>query len=48
MKSLTEEDIITAMTNNDYIVHLSPKKRYKIDLNIKNIRKGKIKIIETE
>ena len=39
-----EEEIITEMMNFDYITYIPPKRKYKIELNIKKIRKAYSKI----
>lgn len=41
LTTISEEDIAMEMIDHDFIVKISPKKRYKIKVHIRNVRKGK-------
>jgi len=38
--NITEEDIIIAMIEHDFVAKILPKKKYKIQVLVKNIKKG--------
>jgi len=38
--NITEEDIIIAMIEHDFVTKILPKKKYKIQVLVKNIKKG--------
>ena len=45
---LSEEEIVMEMVNHDIITGLLPKRRYKVELKVMNIRRGKPKIVDPE
>lgn len=45
---LSEEDIVSGMLKQDFIVRMPPRKRYTIELELKSIRKAKPRIVEPE
>ncbi len=45
---LSEEEIVMEMVGHDIIPGLPPKRRYKVELKIRNIRRGKPKIVAPE
>lgn len=45
---ISEEDIVMEMLEHDFIVRVPPKKRYTVELEVKNIRKGEPRIVEPE
>jgi len=47
-EGILEEDLFLEMVEHDYIVKMPPKRRYTIELDIKNIRRGEPRIFEIE
>lgn len=47
-KEITEDEITLEMVEHDFIVRMPPKRRYTIELEVTNIRKGKPRFIEPE
>jgi hypothetical protein len=47
-EGILEEDLFLEMVEHDYIVKMPPKRRYTIELDIKNIRRGEPGIFEIE
>jgi len=45
---ISEEDILLEMIEHDFVVRMPPKKRYTIELEVKNIIKGEPRIAEPE
>lgn len=45
---MSEEDIVMEMVEHDFIVRMPPKKRYTIQVEVKNIKKGELRIVEPE
>ena len=45
---LSEEEIVMEMVDHDIITGLPPKRRYKVELKVMNIRRGKPKIVNPE
>jgi hypothetical protein len=45
---LSEEEIVMEMVDHDIITGLLPKRRYKVELKVMNIRRGKPKIVDPE
>jgi len=45
---LSEEEIVMEMVDHDIITGLPPKRRYKVELRVRNIRRGKPKIVNPE
>ena len=45
---LSEEEIVMEMVGHDIITGLPPKRRYKVELKVMNIRRGKPKIVDPE
>lgn len=45
---LSEEEIVMEMVDHDIITGLPPKRRYKVELKVMNIRRGKPKIVDPE
>nr|QNO51790.1 hypothetical protein PFGANNDM_00025 [Methanosarcinales archaeon ANME-1 ERB6] len=45
---LSEEVIVMEMVDHDIITGLPPKRRYKVELKVMNIRRGKPKIVDPE
>ena len=43
---ISEEDILLEMIEHDFVVRMPPKKRYTIELEVKNIRKGEPRITD--
>lgn len=37
---ISEEEIVMDMVEHDYVVRMPPKRKYTIELEIKNIRRG--------
>lgn len=47
-KYISEEDIVMEMVEHDFIVRMPPKKRYIVELEVKDVRKGEPRIVEPE
>lgn len=47
-KYISEEDIVMEMVGHDFIVRMPPKKRYIVELEVKDVRKGEPRIVEPE
>jgi|YelNatPaOPRAMG01_1025707.scaffolds.fasta_scaffold14324_4 hypothetical protein len=47
-EEISEEDLFSEMLEHDFIVKMPPKRRYSIELSIKNIRRGEPKIFDIE
>jgi hypothetical protein len=47
-EEISEEDLFSEMLEHDFIVKMPPKRRYSIELSIKNIRRGEPRIFEIE
>ena len=46
--STSEEDIAMEMIEHDFVVKMPPKKRYKIQVHVRNVRKGKPRPVELD
>jgi hypothetical protein len=44
----SDEDIMTAMQENELIVRMPPIKKYKIKAKVKSIKKASLRIVEPE
>jgi hypothetical protein len=47
-EEISEEDLFLEMLEHDFVVKMPPKRRYTIELDIKNIRRGEPRIFEIE
>lgn len=45
---ISEEDIAIEMLEHDFIVKMSPKKRYKIQVHVISVKKGDPRLVETD
>ncbi len=43
-----EEDIVTKIIDNDFVVKMPPKNKYKINVVVRSIQKGKPRVVESE
>ena len=48
LTTISEEDIAMEMIEHDFVVKMPPKKRYKIQVHVRNIRKGKPRPVELD
>jgi len=46
-EALSEEDIVLAMLENDVVLKMSPKRRYKTQVYVRSIKKGKPVVVES-
>ncbi|KUK55978.1 MAG: hypothetical protein XD79_0364 [Atribacteria bacterium 34_128] len=45
---ISEEDIAIEMLEHDFIVKMSPKKRYKIQVHVRSAKKGEPRLVEPD
>lgn len=45
---ISEEEIILDMVEHDFVVKMSPKKKYKIHVVVRNVKKGKPRVVEPD
>jgi len=43
---ISEEDIAIEMLEHDFIVKMSPKKRYKVQVHVRSVKKGEPRLVE--
>ena len=48
MTKISEEEPISEMVEQDYLVRMPPKKKYKIYVVVRNIKKGKPRVVEPD
>lgn len=48
VEEISDEDIMIAMLENDFIVKMPPRKEYKIRVRVKSIEKASPRIVEPE
>jgi hypothetical protein len=42
----TMEEIILEMVEQDFVIKMPPKKKYKIHVVVRNVKKGKPRVVE--
>jgi hypothetical protein len=42
----TMEEIILEMVEQDFVIKMPPKKKYKIHVLVRNVKKGKPRVVE--
>lgn len=47
-ETISEEDIAIEMLEHDFVVKMSPKRRYKIQVRVESVRKGEPRLIESD
>ncbi len=45
---ISEEEIILEMVEQDFVVKMPPKKKYKIHVVVRNVKKGKPRVVEPD
>lgn len=45
---ISEEELISEMVEQDFVVRMPPKKRYKIHVVVRNVKKGKPRVVEPD
>jgi len=45
---ISEDELISEMVEQDFVVRMPPKKRYKIHVVVRNVKKGKPRVVEPD
>ena len=45
---ISEEELISEMVEQDFVIRMPPKKRYKIHVVVRNVKKGKPRVVEPD
>ncbi len=48
LTTASEEDIVMEMIDHDFVVKMPPKNKYKINVIVRSIQKGKPRVVEPE